>query len=502
VYFSCSMASSKKTDGCVDEGAREIGAKRVVRLPQIDGDDIMQPTRTEDDLPTYAKTEPNALERIAQLAASICEDGEQLPITAYPPIPAISSAKEEQRLQRQQQIITTFFAAIEKSNIDLIAAHLKAGLTTPETTNDTGLTPLLAAIQTEHLLVVKYLLDAGANINAYGTTTTITGRRNYVVVNHSQRTPLQHAAQLGNLPITKLLLHSGADDSLIAPDGQLALRLAASNGHREIVAILPRRRGGGLKRWKAKHEDAMRRCRKATHALLIIGKIVVWDGPRFFVWTVPKHVLVLPLVKAGRWVGAHWREIPRKVWAVLKKVLEGILKGAKKAPGAVWRAIKKIPGCVKDIGSAIWKVIKRMPSAARIGLVWLWMGVKKTGQGIGNVLSSMFAFLHTFCAAVLSSFQRITMQDVFIAFAASLQAIFMDAPKKIWYWMYSFSETSLRVLKALFGCLGECMWFILKCLIGLVTYVPLKIGKMLAACASSMGSGGKEVLVWIDPKRV
>ena len=62
------------------------------------------------------------------------------------------------------------------------------------------------------------------------------------------------AAEKGNLTIVKLLIEAyHADDKLIAKDGQIALRLAASNGHREVVDYLPSRSGGGMKRWKRKY---------------------------------------------------------------------------------------------------------------------------------------------------------------------------------------------------------------------------------------------------------
>ena len=77
--------------------------------------------------------------------------------------------------------------------------------------------------------------------------------------NHgTQRTPLQQACKTGNLPIVKLLMETHAcNDALIAPDGQLALRLASRNGHKDIVSYLPLRRGGGWKRWKHNHKQSM-----------------------------------------------------------------------------------------------------------------------------------------------------------------------------------------------------------------------------------------------------
>lgn len=56
------------------------------------------------------------------------------------------------------------------------------------------------------------------------------------------------AAEKAKLLVVRYLMEHGADDALLAPDGQLALRLAAKAIHREIVAYLPSRRIGGWKR--------------------------------------------------------------------------------------------------------------------------------------------------------------------------------------------------------------------------------------------------------------
>lgn len=74
------------------------------------------------------------------------------------------------------------------------------------------------------------------------------------------RTPLMLAASIGSLPLVKLLFkppHS-ANDALVAPDGQIALRLAATAGHRAIVDYLPSRRAGGFSAFKRKMRTILR----------------------------------------------------------------------------------------------------------------------------------------------------------------------------------------------------------------------------------------------------
>ncbi|KAG7441713.1 uncharacterized protein BT62DRAFT_471680 [Guyanagaster necrorhizus] len=65
------------------------------------------------------------------------------------------------------------------------------------------------------------------------------------------RTLLMEAASTGQIAMVNLLMQEyGADDTLVAPDGQTALRLAATNKQREITMFLLSRRLGAFKRIK------------------------------------------------------------------------------------------------------------------------------------------------------------------------------------------------------------------------------------------------------------
>lgn len=89
------------------------------------------------------------------------------------------------------------------------------------------------------------------------------------------------AAAEGNLALVKLLLEVHyANDALVAPDGQLALRLAVENGHREIAAYVPSHRGGGWLRWKTQHAIAVRRARNAWRDVRAMMGLLVWQLPR------------------------------------------------------------------------------------------------------------------------------------------------------------------------------------------------------------------------------
>ncbi|KAH8164612.1 hypothetical protein CIB48_g3640 [Xylaria polymorpha] len=211
-----------------------------------------------------------------------------------------------------RDIITEYFTAIREGNHEVITSLLETDAVTASTANQSGLTPLLAAIEAGHISTARFLLDAGADPNAYGVAGIAGGRGRRRA--NIYRTPLQLAAARGNLPVVKLLMETyGADDALVAPDGELALRLAAANNHREIVAYLPTRRGGGFKRWKTRHEVAMRRAKRAAHGLYEVGVFVTYRLPRFLLWSVPKHVVVLPVVRRVKWLYAHRAELPRLV---------------------------------------------------------------------------------------------------------------------------------------------------------------------------------------------
>lgn len=89
--------------------------------------------------------------------------------------------------------------------------------------NYMGDTPLLLAITTDNLPLVKEIIRAGANVNT---------------ADPDGVTPLMWASIYQSLEITKLLLQAGADVNLQSPRGNSALMLAASFNNKEIVEEL------------------------------------------------------------------------------------------------------------------------------------------------------------------------------------------------------------------------------------------------------------------------
>jgi hypothetical protein len=362
------------------------------------------------------------------------------------------------------------------------------------------------------------------------------------------------AASIGSLPIVKLLFEPPycANDALVAPDGQIALRLAAENDHRAIVDYLPSRRAGGYLRWKTHNARNIARIKNALHQIVTFIKFFVWHLPKFFIWDLPKHLVVLPLVRSCKWcwenrkrIGLWWKhqllEMPRRVaefgkavWKVAKKVPEAVWKVAKKVPEAVWKVAKKIPAAVwkvvKQVPEAVWKVAKktpeviwkaikevskavweigkklwnlltvRIPNAISIALKWAWEGLSSLARAVGNIFLRFVSFLHTVLEAIITFLRNVTLRDIWNAFCDFLQAIFVTIPKTLWSWIQTFGEVSYKIMKVLLGWFGELLWWIVFLLKELVVYIPKKLGIILLSVGASIAKLFLEIRVWISPK--
>ena len=125
--------------------------------------------------------------------------------------------------------------------------------------NADGWTPLHLAAHFGHTNAVRWLLDAGADVQARSRNdlanqplhATTAGPAPVELltllldagadVNARQRggfTPLQATAQNGNLAATQLLLARGADAQARTDDGQTALSFAQEGGHEAIIRLL------------------------------------------------------------------------------------------------------------------------------------------------------------------------------------------------------------------------------------------------------------------------
>jgi hypothetical protein len=462
------------------------------------------PAAGADDLPTYTESDeglPSTIQQLLTLSGNL-----NLPITSCRPSPRHDFGVSGELILVQQDIVGSFFAAISTKKDEVVAMMIENNFVTANTTNSLGQTPLLAAVAAGNVRMVQELVDFGAEVDGFG------------VHRGTERTPLQLAASMGNLTLVKLFIEVyHANDALIAPDGQLALRLAVVNGHREVADYLPLRRGGEWRRWKIHHAKAVERTKKAFKRIYRVFKFFAWDIPKFFLWVLPKEVIVVPIKKGMVWAWKHrgrlgpWckrqaQETPARIQKASRWVLEktrAIPKAATKAAKETWTfCTQTLPRWLKKFWHYLLSLLtKRIPAAFKIIVQWLWAGLKTIGHSIFSVLERALSLLHSIVSSVISFFRALTLQDIWNGFCDLLHTIFVDVPVKIYSWARKFSETSYEVMGALFGLTGKILWWIGLALVFVATYIPTKILIIVTSLGGSVGKAWEELLVWINPKR-
>ncbi|KAJ4317182.1 hypothetical protein N0V84_007486 [Fusarium piperis] len=409
-----------------------------------------------------------------------------------------TSHHEPYRLERD--IVNSFFTSIENGHDDLVAEFISRGWVSPDTTSRVRETPLLAAVRAGRTPMVSRLVALGATVNAFGRPDTSKTRIDDD--DRPERTPLMLAAERGHLALVKVLMEDyGADDGLIAPDGAIALRLAAVNGHREIVDFLPARRGGAWLRWKTAHHKQMERIRRAWRRLGRFLRVLFWDFPVFLVYELPKEVGKSIWKRRHRMIAACKRMVKELPARIAKQVVE-LPGNIKRCGKAVWKGIKEIPPFLRSLAVAIWKRIKKIPGAVMVFLKWIGRGFKRIGEAIINIFTRLLSLLHTAIMAVVSFFRNITLQDIWDGFCFLARAIFVDAPKAIGAFIVSFGEMSYKVLKALFGTLGQCVWCLGTGILWLIQYVPHRIWTIIEALGTSIVRAYQETMSYLNPKRM
>jgi Ankyrin repeats (3 copies) len=445
-----------------------------------------------ETLPNYADVQQGSdiQTTILELATVASAEGLELPITACGTYHGINYHAVDSRVcELRESIVVSFFDSITTKKDELVALMIQHRLVTANTTDSAGQTPLLAAIAVEDVRMVQELLDFDADVNAFGVDPAGDSAL-------SQRTPLQLAVAHGNLTLVRLLMEVyHADDALVAPDGQLALRLAAGNGHRDIVAYLPRRRGGGWRRWKAKHAVAMDRARRAATRLGQIGKFFAWDVP---------YTLLYAFVDGIRWCWKH--RMQAAIWCKqqLAGLPHGVAAGLGKLPKFAirvlrwfWEAIKAIPYLLKWI----LRVLTKIPRGIQTVVTWLWKGLVEIGHAAASVLARLVSLLHTIFSKLVDFFGAITFKDIWNGLCALMHVILVGVPLKLWHWLKQFGVVSYEALKATFGTAGKVAWWFACITLWIITYIPKKVGQILMSFGESIGKAWEELLVWIDPKR-
>jgi hypothetical protein len=140
----------------------------------------------------------------------------------------------------------SIYSVIKTGNIEALDHFIKLGLDINLPHPWSWDFPIIVAVKEGQTNMMRHLINLGADVNVWsprprgdGYPRKLDGRC------ETSRTPLMYAAEQGSLNICKILCETAfADPMLIAADGQTAQRLAARNGHKEIVQYLPAHRGG------------------------------------------------------------------------------------------------------------------------------------------------------------------------------------------------------------------------------------------------------------------
>lgn len=456
-------------------------------FPSEDDILVLPETYTYDvdrSLPLYTATDESSLEtRIANSTdlglpvLRLASRGERL----------AADITQLDKYSLHDDIVISFFHAIQENQDDVVAQFIARGLVSPDVTNGHMETPLLAAIRSGNTGMLRRLLSLGALVNGYGHGMDPAKPSLWVQWHRCQRTPLQYAAAVGNLAMVKVLMEEfGADDSLVAEDGQIALRLAAENGHREVVAYLPARRAGAWKRWKTRHEKEMRRVRAALDNLYRFGRFFVVTVPKTLLWDLPRYVW-RKRARIARWMKRQVVELPRRV----AKLGRGVAKGIRKLPEYAVKLVKKL-----------WIFLCKIPPTLKIFANWLVDGMKRVADALLEVLKKTMSVVHTAVMTVITWFKEITLQDVINGLKAALQAVFVDLPLAVWKFVDAAGEVLYKAATALLGGLGQALWVLGYCLWHVVIFVPEHLWDMCKAVAASVGAAFNEIMLQFNPKRV
>lgn len=125
--------------------------------------------------------------------------------------------KDNERIKEGE---TALHHAVQKGLIDPVKHLVEEKGYDVDEIDSKGYTPLFCAVEKSDLEMIKYLIEKGADVNAY---------------NKNGATALHIAA---DLEIVKLLVEKGAYLDVNDDDGKIPLHSAAKNGHLEVVNIL------------------------------------------------------------------------------------------------------------------------------------------------------------------------------------------------------------------------------------------------------------------------
>ncbi|CAK7211582.1 hypothetical protein SBRCBS47491_001173 [Sporothrix bragantina] len=418
--------------------------------------------------------------------------------------------EEEQKRQKREATRSSWWGRKNKTHPDYQPKNVPPLTSAERGDPDNGATPLLTAVDAGDANMIRTLVSLGADINRMARPPDL---RRIEDVDRDQmykfrqgqddeldrrvrRTPLMLAAAQGRISLVKLFweeLH--ADDALIAPDGYTALRLAAHARHREIVDLLPSRRGGAWKRFSTRHGRAIQRIRRAGNSIVwfvtTLGKLVFWYTPKALLYHIPKELIIQPLGRLAKYLWQHRREI-----------LPVIGRWLVKLPRRVWNVLRDLGLLLVDLAKALGRLIARLPKALKIAGQWVVASLKVVGNALAHVVGRAVSAVHTAVMAVLTWFRSITWADVVRGFEAVVHAIFVGLPQAVWTTIKLLGRFSLLALQALFGGVAFVFYFIGLLIFHTVVFVPRQLWKIITAIGSMIAAAFHEVVVWFDPKSV
>ncbi|KAI3328724.1 hypothetical protein F4824DRAFT_506195 [Ustulina deusta] len=323
--------------------------------------------------------------------------------------PLANDAGPRSETARHTDVLADYFAAIRAGNEDRLRALLAAGpLTVPSTTRE-GVTPLLAAIDAGRLRSVRVLLEAGADPNGYG----VVGRTGPEWVGYGRAatgsseihgTPLQLAAARGK----------PGDGEAAGGDvwGRRGARAAA---------------GGGLRRWKTKHEVAVRRARGAARRGR--GRLSSSSG-----FTCRGSSC------GGRrstWLSSLSSGARSGYGGIVQSCLDAWLPGCGYFGGSR-RICRGMSGISRDacLGLSVMALLRRCAGFLRL------RGLQPCGYGMGyrslrgllvGGFDRLFSFLHTALVAAGAFFKDVTLENVWEGFVAFVHAVGVEGPRRLYH---------------------------------------------------------------------
>ncbi|PPQ68979.1 hypothetical protein CVT25_009164 [Psilocybe cyanescens] len=417
----------------------------------------------------------------------------------------------------KQAFVMELFEAIRREDDEHIGLLIQHNIVTANTTSQSRQTPLLEAISMKCISIVKQLLNLGADPDAFGTVLSFDVYLQTPHVPESVirtlplRSPLMHASSIGSLPIVKLLMEPPycANDALVAPDGQIALRIASDNGHRAIVEYLPSRRAGHLLRFKHQNARNIALAKRAMQAIAYYVKVIIWGIPRLFLWSLPKHMIVLPVIKSckkcwaerdkfGSWCKRQFIETPKKVWNWIRSIPRAI----KAVCQGMWRFGRvTLPRWAKYLAFWSWELVTtHIPRATRAVLHWLWEGAQLLGQSIWNIFLKILSFLHTTFEAIVTFLRNVSLKDIRNGLYDLILVTFITFPTSLWLWIKKIENAFYQSMVTLFGQVGSVLHLIVALSVWAVMFIPTKLWSILVALGNSIAKAVREVVVWINPK--